>query len=527
MNKFTLIHSLAQSAKIFSIIIALFYPTLTVYGYDSDFLDFLREEDDLIFEKSFDPETLPVGTNPTARLTIISDPQIRNQNFGTTATEFRFNASGSSDRETSSEDLQVRFDFENDGIFDTYFSKNKLVRHKYSSPGLKEVNLQVLDSSGRVTELISEVVVAKNTEPEAHFTVSPQIGLTSDIFEFKSNGSSDSIYENDSLMYRYDFDSDGIYDTNYSTSSIERERFQTTGKKTVTLQVIDKEGLTDTYSKQIVIRESTSPLAFFEVEPEFGYFSTSFKLDASESYDQETKLSDLFFNWDFDYKGDEDLTFDRFNSHTYRTRVRYNKPGTYDILLEVRDHEGNSQRFINTIKVSEFSEYFEDLRDFQILSTKELPENSEMYISRGRISRYLIKAMDEAEIIDFNINRSDYYDRFSDVTAENDNWPYIYEMVDSGLISEPNDDLFRPDQNMTRAETMVLVLNAFNRDYSFEETTLPYNDVKPEFWFYDAVKTAYLDGLIAENGLFRPNDLITEGEFAKVLDLAIQSYGRK
>jgi parallel beta-helix repeat protein len=69
---------------------------------------------------------------------------------GRVSTTFRFNASFSTAAENSSGALQVRWDWENDGVWDTEWSNDLTVEHIFSRPGKYTVVLEIRDSLGLV-----------------------------------------------------------------------------------------------------------------------------------------------------------------------------------------------------------------------------------------------------------------------------------------------------------------------------------------------------------------------------------------
>ena len=84
-----------------------------------------------------------VNTAPKASFTISPEN-------GTTETLFEFDASGSSDKQTAVDDLEVRWDFDGDGSWDTDFDVAKTMVLKYPDPGNYSVILEVRDESGLV-----------------------------------------------------------------------------------------------------------------------------------------------------------------------------------------------------------------------------------------------------------------------------------------------------------------------------------------------------------------------------------------
>jgi PKD repeat protein len=80
---------------------------------------------------------------------------------GDSSTDFVFNASSSSDIETPTDDLMVRWDFDNDGTWDTDWSTWKLTNHTFSAPGTYTIVLEVKDASGLTNTTTLDVVVTE------------------------------------------------------------------------------------------------------------------------------------------------------------------------------------------------------------------------------------------------------------------------------------------------------------------------------------------------------------------------------
>ncbi len=92
------------------------------------------------------------NTEPIASFTI--DPT-----SGKTATIFTFDASGSSDNEDAKSTLQVRWDLNNDGTYDTDFSTTKTTTHSYYTVGTHTIELEVKDSEGLINTTTKAVTV--------------------------------------------------------------------------------------------------------------------------------------------------------------------------------------------------------------------------------------------------------------------------------------------------------------------------------------------------------------------------------
>ncbi len=108
----------------------------------------------------FETETFEVdntggsNTPPTAIFTI--DPT-----YGTTSTVFEFDGSDSYDNEDPTSNLQVRWDFDGDGSWDTGWDYDKTENHQYGSEGTYTVKMEVKDTEG-LTDYVTHNVTVSN-----------------------------------------------------------------------------------------------------------------------------------------------------------------------------------------------------------------------------------------------------------------------------------------------------------------------------------------------------------------------------
>ena len=109
----------------------------------------------------FSVRCLKVASNtnqaPTASFTI-------SPTSGTTETRFEFDASGSTDAETSPDDLEVRWDFDGDGNWDTDYDQSKTSSCQYPTPGSYSVILEVKDGGGLTDSETKTVTVIHANE---------------------------------------------------------------------------------------------------------------------------------------------------------------------------------------------------------------------------------------------------------------------------------------------------------------------------------------------------------------------------
>jgi hypothetical protein len=111
---------------------------------------------------------------------------------------------------------------------------------------------------------------------------------------------------------------------------------------------------------------------------------------------------------------------------------------------------------------------------------------------------------------------------FKDVTDPVLN-KYLTILVNRNLVKGYPDQTFRPDNNLTRTEGLVLIMRILEITPS-SYTTIPFKDVYSGFWGYnyiaEGVKRGIIKGISATE--FAPNTTISRGEFTVMLVRAIK-----
>jgi hypothetical protein len=181
--------------------------------------------------------TAPRNEAPTA--CFVSAPSA-----GTTETEFSFDASCSSDAEDGTGSLMVRWDWENDSAWDTDWTAVKAASHRYDSEGRKVVRLAVRDRGGLLASALDTLEVGHaNVAPEACVSLAPRDGTVATLFEADASCSSDLEDASDSLQVRWDWENDGVWDTDWTKTKGASHRYETPGRKTLRVEVRDTGGL--------------------------------------------------------------------------------------------------------------------------------------------------------------------------------------------------------------------------------------------------------------------------------------------
>ncbi len=183
---------------------------------------------------------------------------------GNVSTVFTYNASSSIDLEDASSDMQYRWDWNGDGVWDTSWNYSNVSTYQYTSSGTYNVRLEAMDSVGLTDIAIVALQVGgpANTPPVASFTIVPAGGDVTQMFEFNASGSSDNEDPLAALQVRWDFNNDAVWDTGWLAQKDISHMYSTPGTYTVKLQVRDSAGLTSTTTLDVVVTASI---------PEFSY----------------------------------------------------------------------------------------------------------------------------------------------------------------------------------------------------------------------------------------------------------------
>jgi len=143
------------------------------YGRDSPYEVIVTAVDDAEHETGVwdeDAVDLLVNSPPTADVTV--------EVLGDAAENaFFFDVSSSFDMETSASELRVRWDWNADGTWDSDWSTDKEFVHEFSSSGVHEVVLEVMDNVGLTDSVEFTVVVGEEAIPEFSALVLPVLAV--------------------------------------------------------------------------------------------------------------------------------------------------------------------------------------------------------------------------------------------------------------------------------------------------------------------------------------------------------------
>ena len=173
----------------------------------------------------------------------------------TSETTFQFDPTASFDNLCLLNEMQIRFDWENNGIWSGW-SNLQITGHQYTvGGGNKTARMELLDGAGWTAD--TSVTVFVNTRPVAQFTAT-QDPSNSSLFHFDASSSSD--YEDGTnLQYRWDWENNGNW-TAYSTNDTASHQYQNSGEYTVKLEVRDTGNLTSIKISQIAVQMTVTDI---------------------------------------------------------------------------------------------------------------------------------------------------------------------------------------------------------------------------------------------------------------------------
>ena len=256
-------------------------------------------------------------------------------------TEFSVDASSSSDEEDGLSELEVRWDWESDGVWDTSWSVVKTAMHQYSVEGAHTITLEIRDTEGLTDSTTRQVTVVPDDVPPVA-EAGPDQTLDEDTpVTFDGSDSSDNIGIVNYTWTFVDGTEKELYgvDPNYT--------FEDPGEYTVTLDVADAADNHDTDTVAVTVLEVNVPPVADAGPDQSVTVGEAVTFDGSDSSDN---VGIENYTWTFMYAGEERELYDVAPTFTFGIA------GTYVVTLTVEDAEGGTDMDTVTITVEEEEE---------------------------------------------------------------------------------------------------------------------------------------------------------------------------
>lgn len=141
----------------------------------------------------------------------------------------------------------------------------KTATHTYDEPGVYMVTLTVVDNDGRssMKNTTTTIKSSIDTTPPVVIIFSPATPKVDDQIHFTASLNDDT--EGTIIGYRWDFNSDGVYDTDWLTTPVSTYTFSSPGSYVVTLQVKDTLHVVSSTTTTVFIAEAEQSTPGFEI----------------------------------------------------------------------------------------------------------------------------------------------------------------------------------------------------------------------------------------------------------------------
>jgi subtilisin-like proprotein convertase family protein len=167
-------------------------------------------------------------------------------------------------------------------------------------------------------------------QPIASFVATPNPALPGDTVQFDASGSHDPVGTIN--HYEWDFDGDGIFETDTGTSPLASHSFAQRGAYPVSVRVTDNGLLENVYTRTINV--SHPPTAALNYTPPSPQSQQTISLDAGDSSDEDGPIID--YQWDLDGDG----IFELDTGNGAQTSTSFGTPGLHTVRVMVTDSDG-------------------------------------------------------------------------------------------------------------------------------------------------------------------------------------------
>ena len=269
---------------------------------------------------------------------------------GNTVTEFQFDGSETIIKGDDI-DLFFRWDWENDGIWDTQFSEGNVITHRYLIKGIYYPVMEVRNGTGLADTIQNEITVIQGySAPIPSFSITP--GQGNKLTDFLFDASSTFDYEDslNSIRFRWDWQGDGNYDTEYDSVPYIKHKFNYEGIYNIYLEAKDPSDLTTSVNKELLV-DLHNPLIIgdFTISPDSGSTYDIFTFTAVNCYNIETNNRDFRYRWTLMDDNDSVIFISNYSTDSIFTyKFSFGEIGINKMILDI---EGEDYLFNSKTKL--------------------------------------------------------------------------------------------------------------------------------------------------------------------------------
>jgi PKD repeat protein len=219
-------------------------------------------------------------------------------------------------------------------------SARGLIRFEPGSAGKFDVHLRAVDRDSGVADFSYTLHVAGEL---AVLLSAPRIIGTGESFTITASPLRKTVTAPGALRYRFDTNGDGTFDWPkggaFGTSPvISSHSYAAEGTYRIAVEIRDSRNQIASSSRFIVV--NNPPAASISVEPAITLPGAPVKLDASKSADTRDRPDQLAVRWDVNNDGIWDIPRGGSFSHEKQITYAWENPGTYKVIVQVRDSLG-------------------------------------------------------------------------------------------------------------------------------------------------------------------------------------------
>jgi PKD repeat protein len=247
-----------------------------------------------------------------------------------------FNAASSSDQ-GSGTIAKYEWDLDENGSYETDTGTTASTTAAFAAAGTHTVGLRVTDNCG-TPDTGGVNVFVSNTPPTASFTATPNPAAIGAAVTFNATASADP--GGSIAKYEWDFDGDGVFETDTLTAATTTHSYTVSGQYFVGLRVTDNDGAQATAFRNV--RVNAKPTASFTADPNPALINEPVTFSAATSSDSDGTIAT--YQWDLDGNGTLETT-GATPAHAYATA------GTVNVKLRVTDNNGAFEEITRPVTV--------------------------------------------------------------------------------------------------------------------------------------------------------------------------------
>ena len=233
-------------------------------------------------------------------------------------------------------EFYIRWNLNEDSVWDDSFTAYPTTTHRFYKKGVHSVKAEILTEDGQRILVNKNIHVDQGySAPHAAFKVDPPEGNYMKQFTFDASSTFDDEDAFSTLLFRWDFEGDGGWDTEPSSDPVAKHKYKKAANYEVKLLVTDPTRRTTAATRLLVVNlHDDGIIPDFKWSPEEATVKDTFLLDASATH-HETDQSRVFtYTWDIQ----SEVVYGPFKEPQFKHQ--FWSAGMQTVTLKVTDQLG-------------------------------------------------------------------------------------------------------------------------------------------------------------------------------------------